>query len=32
MLMVQELGTLPIRLFGSDELKIRFLPRCASGE
>jgi alkylation response protein AidB-like acyl-CoA dehydrogenase len=30
--MVQELGTLPIRLFGSDELKQRFLPRCASGE
>jgi alkylation response protein AidB-like acyl-CoA dehydrogenase len=32
MLMVQELGTLPLRLFGSDELKERFLPRCASGE
>ena len=32
MLMVQELGTLPIRLFGTDELKQRFLPRCASGE
>ena len=32
MLAVQELGTLPIRLFGSDELKQRFLPRCASGE
>jgi alkylation response protein AidB-like acyl-CoA dehydrogenase len=32
MLMVQELGTLPIRLFGSDELKDRILPRCASGE
>ena len=31
-LMVQDLGTLPIRLFGSDELKRRFLPRCASGE
>jgi alkylation response protein AidB-like acyl-CoA dehydrogenase len=31
-LMIQELGTLPIRLFGSDELKARFLPRCASGE
>ncbi len=31
-LMVQELGTLPIRLFGSDELKTRFLPKCASGE
>ncbi|MCW2984831.1 MAG: acyl-CoA dehydrogenase domain protein [Conexibacter sp.] len=32
MLMVQELGTLPIQLFGSDELKARFLPRCATGE
>jgi alkylation response protein AidB-like acyl-CoA dehydrogenase len=31
-LMVQELGTLPITLFGSDELKERYLPRCASGE
>ncbi|MDP2710104.1 MAG: acyl-CoA dehydrogenase family protein [Solirubrobacteraceae bacterium] len=31
-LMVQELGTLPIRLFGSDELRERLLPRCASGE
>src|SRR5215211_4206566 len=31
-LMIQELGTLPIRLFGSDELKQRFLPRCATGE
>src|ERR1700736_3262949 len=31
-LMVQELGTLPIRLFGSEELQERFLPRCASGE
>jgi alkylation response protein AidB-like acyl-CoA dehydrogenase len=31
-LMIQELGTLPIRLFGSDELKQRLLPRCASGE
>ncbi len=31
-LMVQELGTLPIQLFGSDELKGRLLPRCASGE
>jgi alkylation response protein AidB-like acyl-CoA dehydrogenase len=30
-LMVQELGTLPIQLFGSDELKDRLLPRCASG-
>jgi alkylation response protein AidB-like acyl-CoA dehydrogenase len=31
-LMVQELGTLPIRLFGTEEQKDRFLPRCASGE
>jgi acyl-CoA dehydrogenase len=31
-LMVQELGTLPIQLFGTDELKQRFLPKCASGE
>jgi acyl-CoA dehydrogenase len=31
-LMVQELGTLPIQLFGSDEMKERFLPDCASGE
>jgi alkylation response protein AidB-like acyl-CoA dehydrogenase len=31
-LMVQELGTLPIQLFGSDEQKQRLLPRCASGE
>jgi alkylation response protein AidB-like acyl-CoA dehydrogenase len=31
-LMLQELGTLPIKLFGSDELKDRILPRCASGE
>jgi alkylation response protein AidB-like acyl-CoA dehydrogenase len=31
-LMIQELGTLPIQLFGSDELKERFLPRCATGE
>jgi len=31
-LMIQELGTLPIQLFGSDELKGRLLPRCASGE
>jgi alkylation response protein AidB-like acyl-CoA dehydrogenase len=30
--MVQELGTLPIKLFGSEELKARLLPRCASGE
>ncbi len=31
-LMVQELGTLPIQLFGTEELKQRFLPRCATGE
>jgi alkylation response protein AidB-like acyl-CoA dehydrogenase len=31
-LMVHELSTLPIRLFGSDELKQRLLPRCATGE
>src|SRR3954449_13131024 len=31
-LMVQELGSLPIQLFGSEELKQRLLPRCASGE
>src|SRR6202165_3171389 len=30
--MVQELGTLPIQLFGSDDLKERFLPRWATGE
>jgi len=32
MLMIQELGTLPIKLFGTDEQKQRFLPRCAAGE
>jgi alkylation response protein AidB-like acyl-CoA dehydrogenase len=32
MLMVQELGSLPIKLFGSDELKQRYLPKLASGE
>ena len=26
-LMIQELGTLPIKLFGTDELKQRFLPK-----
>jgi alkylation response protein AidB-like acyl-CoA dehydrogenase len=31
-LMVQELGTLPIKLFASEELKQRLLPRCATGE
>jgi alkylation response protein AidB-like acyl-CoA dehydrogenase len=31
-LMIQELGTLPIQLHGSDEMKERFLPRCATGE
>jgi len=32
MLMVQDLGTLPIRLFGSPQLKERWLPGCARGE
>src|SRR3954453_357887 len=31
-LMVQELGTLPIRLFGTEEQKQRWLPKCATGE
>jgi len=31
-LMIQDLGTMPIRLFGNAEQKQRFLPRCASGE
>jgi alkylation response protein AidB-like acyl-CoA dehydrogenase len=31
-LMVQELGTLPIKLFGTGEQKQRFLPKCAAGE
>jgi alkylation response protein AidB-like acyl-CoA dehydrogenase len=31
-LMVQELGSLPIQLFGSEEQKQKWLPRCASGE
>jgi alkylation response protein AidB-like acyl-CoA dehydrogenase len=30
--MIQELGTLPIKLFGTEEQKQRFLPKCASGE
>jgi alkylation response protein AidB-like acyl-CoA dehydrogenase len=32
MLMVQELGTLPIKLFGTEEQKQEWLPKCASGE
>src|SRR5215212_6283085 len=31
-LMSQELGSLPISLFGSDELKERWLPGLATGE
>jgi alkylation response protein AidB-like acyl-CoA dehydrogenase len=31
-LMIQELGTLPIQLFGTEEQKQAWLPRCASGE
>src|SRR3954463_8451156 len=31
-LMIQDLGTLPIKLFGSEGLKRQFLPKCASGE
>jgi alkylation response protein AidB-like acyl-CoA dehydrogenase len=31
-LMIQELGTLPIQLFGSEEQKREWLPPCASGE
>src|SRR3954468_19614130 len=31
-LMVHELGTLPIKLFGTAEQRERILPRCASGE
>src|SRR5579871_558504 len=31
-LMIQDLGTLPIKLHGSAELQQRFLPRCATGE
>ena len=31
-LMVHELGTLPITLFGTDEQRERLLPRCATGE
>jgi alkylation response protein AidB-like acyl-CoA dehydrogenase len=32
MLMVQELGSLPIKLFGTEEQKQRWLPKLASGE
>src|SRR5919197_595491 len=32
MLMIQELGTLPIKLFGTEEQKQRFLPKCAAGD
>jgi alkylation response protein AidB-like acyl-CoA dehydrogenase len=32
MLMIQELGSLPIKLFGTDEQKRRWLPRLAAGE
>ncbi len=31
-LMIQELGTLPIQLFGTGEQRDHWLPRCASGE
>jgi alkylation response protein AidB-like acyl-CoA dehydrogenase len=31
-LMVQELGTLPIQLFGSEQQKQAWLPKCAAGE
>jgi alkylation response protein AidB-like acyl-CoA dehydrogenase len=31
-LMIQELGTLPIQLFGTEEQKQKWLPMCASGE
>jgi alkylation response protein AidB-like acyl-CoA dehydrogenase len=31
-LMVQELGTLPIQLFGTEQQKQQWLPRCATGE
>ncbi|MCW3012576.1 MAG: acyl-CoA dehydrogenase domain protein [Solirubrobacterales bacterium] len=31
-LMIQELGSLPISLFGTDEQKQKWLPRLASGE
>jgi alkylation response protein AidB-like acyl-CoA dehydrogenase len=31
-LMIQELGTLPVQLHGTEEQKQQWLPRCASGE
>ena len=31
-LMIQELGSLPINLFGTDEQKAKWLPRLATGE
>jgi alkylation response protein AidB-like acyl-CoA dehydrogenase len=31
-LMIQELGTLPIQLHGTEEQKQKWLPKCASGE
>ncbi|HSD79690.1 MAG TPA: acyl-CoA dehydrogenase family protein, partial [Solirubrobacteraceae bacterium] len=31
-LMVQDLGTLPIQLFGTDEQRRHWLPKCATGE
>ncbi len=31
-LMLQELGTLPLKLFGTPEQQARVLPKCASGE
>jgi acyl-CoA dehydrogenase len=31
-LMIQELGTLPIQLHGTDEQKQKWIPKCASGE
>jgi alkylation response protein AidB-like acyl-CoA dehydrogenase len=32
MLSTQDLGTLPVKLFGTSEQKERILPRCATGE
>jgi alkylation response protein AidB-like acyl-CoA dehydrogenase len=32
MLMVQDLGTLPIKVGGTDEQRDRFFPKCACGE